>query len=121
MAKDCRTWSGWAQHATGIGGNPVPILCTDGRIRVFCKGSEDELFVLTQTQPGQNCGIPVKLTGGCTSDPSVAVNADGRITAVYRGSNGAAWQVSQSSVANDTWSQAGSIDNQLYYVSQTDL
>jgi hypothetical protein len=74
MAKDCRTWSGWAQHATGIGGNPVPILCTDGRI-----------------------------------------------TAVYRGSNGAAWQVSQSSVANDTWSQAGSIDNQLYYVSQTDL
>ncbi|HVK26441.1 MAG TPA: hypothetical protein VM677_34255 [Actinokineospora sp.] len=107
--RDCRTWNGWAQHATGIGGDPVPLLGTDGLIRVFYRGTGDELFVLTQQRPGQNFGDPVKLTGGCVSDPSVAMNADGRMTVVYRGSDGASWQVTQSSVANNTWRQAGSL------------
>ncbi|MDQ3579044.1 MAG: hypothetical protein M3443_15915 [Actinomycetota bacterium] len=37
--KEGRAWTEWAQHATGIGGDPVPLLGTDGLIRVFYRGT----------------------------------------------------------------------------------
>lgn len=107
-------WNTWRQiPGAVIIGDPMPILGDNGLISVLYRSTGNTLYAITQTALSGNFGDPVQIASGCTTDPAVAKNADGRITAVYRGSNGAAWQVSQASISAGTWTAPGTVGGSI--------
>jgi hypothetical protein len=85
---------------------------TDGFLQVFYRDfSTNSLFFIRQT-PGAPGGwaTPTSLGGGLTSDPTVGINADGRLEIFIRGTDNALhhiWQNSPSSGAWSAWTSLG--------------
>jgi acylphosphatase len=101
------SWSGWY----GLGGytNSTTLAVarnTDSYLQVFYRdGSTNSLFYIKQT-PGAPGGwaAPVNLGGGLTSDPTVGMNADGRLEVFVRGTDNALYHIWQTSASSATWS-----------------
>jgi hypothetical protein len=101
------SWSGWF----GLGGftNSTTLAAarnTDSYLQVFYRdGSTNSLFYIKQT-PGAPGGwaAPVNLGGGLSSDPTVGMNADGRLEVFVRGTDNALYHIWQNSASSATWS-----------------
>ncbi|WP_258311404.1 hypothetical protein [Streptomyces sp. NWU49] len=65
------------------------------------------------TVSGGNSTPPEKLDSGIGGDPATALNADGRVSVFYRGSDGAAWHVTHQSTAYTDWARPASLGGQI--------
>jgi hypothetical protein len=101
------SWSGWF----GLGGftNSTTLAATrntDSYLQVFYRdGSTNSLFHIKQT-PGAPGGwaAPVNLGGGLASDPTVGMNADGRLEVFVKGTDNALYHIWQTSASSASWS-----------------
>ncbi|APA96755.1 hypothetical protein NS506_02694 [Nocardia seriolae] len=104
------TYEGWLVSISlggRIKGVPAAVLSPDGRVRVYVRGSDDNLWVAQQPQPDSATWNTFQQIGtGMSSDPKAARDADGRIRVCWRGSNGAGWALVQQADYNTYKAQA---------------
>ncbi|KAK0703712.1 hypothetical protein B0T26DRAFT_732354 [Lasiosphaeria miniovina] len=86
-------WSGWYSHGSPsgvvLGGSPIVGRNVDGRLQVFVRGNEGNLWSVPQSSPGGGWGGWISLghpqAVGITDSASVAANADGRLEIFAQG------------------------------------
>jgi hypothetical protein len=89
----------------GLFDPPVVGQNEDGRLEVFVKGKDDELWHIWQDGPGgwslwDSLGMPPK---GFFDPPVVVQNEDGRLEVFVKGKDGELWHIWQFA-PNDGWS-----------------
>jgi hypothetical protein len=85
-------------------GEPVVAANADGRLEVFLRGDDTDLYHLWQTSPNGPWSAPwIGLGGQWRQDPVVAGNADGRLEAFAIGDDTDLYHLWQTS-PNDRWS-----------------
>jgi hypothetical protein len=107
------TWSGWF----GLGGftNSTKLGVarnTDGLVQVFYREFGGSLFFTKQSpsSPGGWTPVHTNLGGGLNSDPTVGINADGRLEIFIRGTDNQLhhiWQTAPSGSAWSAWTPLG--------------
>ncbi len=85
------TWSGFYPMTGNMTDSPAAIMNADGRLEVFVRGSDGELWHQWQSTPGGTWSRFWPMQGQMTGSPAVARNADGRLEAFVRGQDGELW------------------------------
>ncbi|PVE10232.1 hypothetical protein [Streptomyces scopuliridis] len=102
------SWSPWTElPGARISGVPAAILGRDRLLRVLWRTPGDELFA--GRIPGESGTRPVRVADGVAGDPAAVLNADGRISVFYRGTDHTVRSVSHTSVAYAVWAPAATI------------
>jgi hypothetical protein len=105
IADGTNAYSVVAPPATWLG--PSATLYRDGRLVVFARGSDGQIYHRWQTTPNgnwsggwQSIGAP---PGGALSDPDATLNQPGGLVVFARGADGAIWHCWQGQM-NGNWS-----------------
>ena len=80
----------------------------DGRLEVFCRGSDGALWHVWQTAPNNGWSSWISLGGQIQGPIAVGRNADGRLEVGVRGTDGALWHMWQTA-PNSGWSAWASL------------
>jgi hypothetical protein len=100
-------WFVWTSLGTppggGITGNPSAV-DNSGRLEVFVRGSDNQLYHIWQTAPGGDWSEWNWLGGVLTSDPVAIDNVDGRLEVFASGPGNALYHIWQTKPADGPWS-----------------
>lgn len=102
------SWSGWFS----LGGftNSTSLAAarnSDGNLQVFYRDAGTNSLFFTKQSPGSPGGwtpAHTNLGGALTSDPSVGINADGRLEIFVRGTDNGLHHIWQTAPSSNTWS-----------------
>lgn len=99
------TWTAPVRIGGAIFADPVVLRGNTNLLEVLVVGGGGNLYYCQQTSPGANTFTGfVPLSAVSTSGIALHQNQDGRLQAVYRGTNNAVWTIAQSAVASASWS-----------------
>ena len=83
------SWNAWQSLDGFATSNPVAAVNSDGRVQVFVRGSDQNIYTRRQISPGStNWEAWSGLGGSASSAPAVIRNADGRMQLFVRGPSG---------------------------------
>ncbi|MEV6779289.1 hypothetical protein [Streptomyces syringium] len=117
------SWAGWEQfgHVSNqVDGVPAALRDARGLIHIFWRDTKSSLWCLPQKTLNTDWAKPeeivTKTAGdqggaavGAQGDPAPALNADGRISVFFHGTDGALWHVHQQGVDYASWSRPRSL------------
>jgi len=112
----------WESLGGSFQGKPISVLGSDGRLRVFVRGSDNALWFSAQTSPSGSWTPFVSLGGVITSDPAAVTYEQGPIAVFALGSDCAVWTRSQITAAVDNysdWTSLGGCGTSDLAVAQT--
>jgi len=102
-------WAGWnslgrPMQGEAFRGDPAVARNDDGRLELFVRGSNDQLYSNTQATAGGNWSGWIPQGGILRSAPAVGVNADGRLEVFVRGTTGGLYHMWQLNAGGPAWS-----------------
>jgi hypothetical protein len=95
LATGGTTWASWSVLQSGVSfiGTPAVGLNYDGRLEVFARGSDNNIWHIWQTKPNSGWSGWNYMEQGSffVDDPAVAMNQDGRLEVFAYGSGNVMW------------------------------
>jgi hypothetical protein len=110
------TWSEWSPLGGGIVGGLSAVLATRGRLVVFGRRDDGEVYHRWQVSQGNGWSGWLSLDApewGCTSDPSAVLSINGGIVVFVRGVDRAVWHRWQDQPDGNwsNWASLGGVCN----------
>ncbi|MFJ9080336.1 hypothetical protein ACIRO3_34650 [Streptomyces sp. NPDC102278] len=75
----------------------------DGIVNVFWRGPDNSVWTLRQNVINSAYATVEKLTSNAASDPAATLNADGRISVFYNGTNAELCHIGQQNTDYASW------------------
>jgi hypothetical protein len=106
---DSARWQTDDTLGVGVAGDPAVASNRDGRLQVFVRGSDNNVWYKTQHEPGSEFGERwtgwkmLTTTGTFVGDPVLGMDSGGRIHVFARASDGSLWTVRQLEANVDAW------------------
>ena len=99
-------WSAWQNLGGVLSAAPAVVGTGDGRIDVFVRGTDDQLYTRTRT-PGGSWSPWVRLAGQVASGPAAAAFGSGRIDVYSTGPDYTVWRRTLRAGIWSGWSSIG--------------